>query len=1045
MSTRNIPIGTVAVLNGKKVRWAGSDYQWQSPASFAKLEQSNEFKVGGAILNRLGRAAAPAVNAVQGFQKKVREATPWLDPVEKAVDRAARGDDKLPSSVVARGGAVAAQRAGNAANLDPRLAAAIPFLLGSVRVGGVDDAAKNFDDGIQQARANRAAERGVRPSSPRALTPIQAPPRATASNPPRVDIQPGVPGPRPPRRLPEDSQARIAAQRAASRGDPLSRGRAEAAAQPGPYPNSGFNPPPKIGQGIDPKGNLAGTIRPQLGPVRPDPIDAPRQLRLENVDPRFSGRAEQRNAFPRSDYGPHQRTDATNSLDPKFLAEGRRQSQVERGQHRLNRANDRIRIQGGKPIGGRPPTREELVRLRRLEAQGKLDIAPESYRSTGNPRANAFDDGGDYAGDRFTDTGGFDAAQRPRDSGPQNPGFSIQQSRNTGEGSGQRGATPPIRTHFDVKRLRKDLEKAGVDLSRVDNYRHLTPEDQKRIREQVGSVVRNYRHEVHGARVPFKSGDSTLNEQVKKFLEEKRFPQQFNQIEAQSNGAGYTKQLPTQDVRDGKTYSTVGEVDRRRGQVLEGGVELPTRGSGGAVDPGRAVLGPRIKSKADAKRSDNVVGGRLVPQTAVEQARREAISTRRLSRTRGDVDWKTNVDPERLKTVGRDRTRDPRRPAGTATSPAEGAFQDQLKRQAAQEVRTQAAAIFNHPLPATMGDAIKQLQAHHGKAKTERILNHVVWSSNDGTEVYTVRDRLRDLIEKQSKGLSFANGDRGVSRSAKPIDSVGPVDVGAKVPGRNVNANSSANKADYIHNLRAVTRGPRGGKRVAKDPKVKGPEAERQKVREQRKSEQIRSGSNVEFRHTPSESFREHIQGPRADHLRNRPALNTAAPVSTTNAGIRGSRLNRANRRAEANPSSAERVRAWEAAAGVQDFKGTSMEWEGPTFSPRNAAEARAAALSSQGKINVDDGILYSDFKADGEIRNLGTARVDKYGNPKPTPAPENRSGERSRVRSENSKRRNERIQQALTEPAEFAQKLVKELAEMQRIRAARAKRRSGR
>jgi hypothetical protein len=129
-------IGDYLTIKGTKKRWAGADYGWQSPSSFTKLEQSGEFKVGGAFLNKLGRYLAPAVQNFQNFQQGVAKATPFLDPVVNAANRAVKADDKLPSSRVAQGGAILAQKAGGAFNLDPRLAGFGALLIGGVHTSG---------------------------------------------------------------------------------------------------------------------------------------------------------------------------------------------------------------------------------------------------------------------------------------------------------------------------------------------------------------------------------------------------------------------------------------------------------------------------------------------------------------------------------------------------------------------------------------------------------------------------------------------------------------------------------------------------------------------------------------------------------------------------------------------------------------------------------------------------------------------------------------------------------------------------------------------
>ena len=129
-------IGTQAKLNNKPVVWSGPEYGWQSPASHTKLQNQGHFAVGRRELDAIGRFAAPALGKISQFQQQFREATPFLDPVENFVNNLVKADDRLPSSRVAQGGAIAAQRAGQAANLDPRLTIGIPMLLGAVHKSG---------------------------------------------------------------------------------------------------------------------------------------------------------------------------------------------------------------------------------------------------------------------------------------------------------------------------------------------------------------------------------------------------------------------------------------------------------------------------------------------------------------------------------------------------------------------------------------------------------------------------------------------------------------------------------------------------------------------------------------------------------------------------------------------------------------------------------------------------------------------------------------------------------------------------------------------
>jgi len=64
------------------------------------------------LLQAVQQAAAPVVSKLQAAQQKFRQATQFIQPVENLVNRAVEADDKLPSSRVAQGGAILAQRAG---------------------------------------------------------------------------------------------------------------------------------------------------------------------------------------------------------------------------------------------------------------------------------------------------------------------------------------------------------------------------------------------------------------------------------------------------------------------------------------------------------------------------------------------------------------------------------------------------------------------------------------------------------------------------------------------------------------------------------------------------------------------------------------------------------------------------------------------------------------------------------------------------------------------------------------------------------------------
>lgn len=1026
MSTQSPAIGQRAKLNGKEVIWSGN-YGWQSPASYNKLQREGQFKVGKEAIDRLWNSLPQPVRAVaQEAQRRLAnpiipskaETFGFTGPsaTDKAIDKISNKTNVDPrliqgalsiaeAAVEGRVGAGAARSAGQAQSLRAagRLAQRGPAF-GMALVPGPDDLVPT------PSQIKRAAKRGVEP--------IVSPPHATGNTPPRVDITPGTPGPRQRRQLGPNSEAAQAASRAPGKGDPLSRGRAAAAADPPErYPHWQSS--------IDVPGRDQPIIRPQQGPLRPDPLDTPRQLRLENVDPRFNGRAEQRGTRQRTTVGPMPATQGQLGFQPGEALKGAEASRQFRAQQRLNRAQDTLRAQGvtgpldGKPIGGRPMSREEAIRMRRLEQSGALDTPPERYRATGSGQERAFDDGPEWNGDRFNDTGGFD----PITGDESNAGHTVRQSRNTGEGSGQRGATPPIRTTFDVERLRKDIAKAGLT-DKVDNYRHLTKADQERVREQVAAIVRKYPTDSFGNNRPFKSGNSTLNDQVHKFLNERENPKRFNQIEAQDRGY---QELPT------------------RGKGLDVHAYANNPGYRQRID----VQGTANKPAKTAQRRDNIPGGREIPETAAEQARRQAIADRRAS-NKADRFSNDNTTPRQIS--GRQRvvqrpaatpypgggTRTPQSPGrdiknvsplksqqgnnrppysniapDSTTSRTNAAWANQVERLSeTRRLNDNSAAIFN-ALPVTMDDAIQQLRVHHGNAKAEKILNTKIKSVVDagGNDVsVTVRDLIKEQIEEQAQRQGRA---RTRSRSTPNYDSFPP----------------DAARPNTRNGL------PEAGDNPPSTTKPTSRRGASQEARRQRRAENREGTPNLG-----------NVAQHRADGTRQLtiPFERPMSPDPRTRSLSRS--------RGGANVSSAERIRAWNAATEAQQFNGSTMEWEGPYFT--NSRDARAAG-ARDGRIITDGRTLYNDFQADGEVRGIRSTGSSTHGLRRNQLTPEEikrRSDrDKQRVRASGSKVRkgtkNEAADRKRAETAarELREELQRAKTEMERIRAARARRRGNR
>jgi hypothetical protein len=132
-------IGTRAKLNGRDVVWSGDNFGWQSPASHNKLKNEGKFRIGTREVDNVIRVVKPVTDRIAQFQKKFKEATPWVEPIGRLIDKAMLADDKLPAGVAAKGAAGLAQQAGDAANVDPRIAG----LAGMLLVGKVTTGAEN--------------------------------------------------------------------------------------------------------------------------------------------------------------------------------------------------------------------------------------------------------------------------------------------------------------------------------------------------------------------------------------------------------------------------------------------------------------------------------------------------------------------------------------------------------------------------------------------------------------------------------------------------------------------------------------------------------------------------------------------------------------------------------------------------------------------------------------------------------------------------------------------------------------------------------------
>jgi hypothetical protein len=1176
----NRPIGSTATKGGKPVVWSGADYGWQTRATHEKLKREGAFKHGAQEIRR-------ATNAVNGFVRRFVPA-----PVRQAVASYAQGvaASSLPSKQEVFNkawGTNFKDRTGDdikaisdKTNVDPRIIqgavmaaqAAVEGKAGldGLRVlpqankvagikGGINAAANrnNFYGGIplgapnadDAARAARAAKR-----APNIPEPARAQPRhGNSSNiATRENIPPNAPLPPASAQQTADQlrgqrsnlplrQVSLEQRTAAGRGDPLSRGRTEAAVQgqynleetqaagrrqraaERPLKEGGGRNPNNIyphAQGADARPVLnRGTIGPDGQPVQrraQRPASKPTAVAPDLAD--SDGIAQRRAEGDRSAWSQQLQGEFVGPA-PGSVPRSRRPNVTVGDVDARHRdpsppvgrdlwASDRNPL-AGRPIGGRRATRAEQRNVDRFfSGDGTAEAFPSRRGGdVSDPRyleerSRGLIDNGDYEGDRFTDTGGFATTQGDA----VNPGYSVRNSRATGQGAGRRGQNNPFRganNIFGDERIKADMEKAGIDLNQVRYYDHLSEADQVAIKAKVQAMIKKHvksgRYQVQNGRVvPFKSGDTTLSRQVTQNLDERRFPEQFNQIEARDRGA---------------TYSN---VEGRRGQILEGGTELPTRSNskkkgqagtklssheqpreeiiGVATKAATTKAGQSIQIAADvnatpvARRQDNVVGGRQLPQSdPIREQRAQQRARIMPSRaaaagtivTDGSTHFRDVNQLERMHTRGRQRVVQGRDQLGTdVTNPnyigshsynsgnrtprselprhgngnrfggdranqarnGDAAFARQVEKLSEQRtVNTSRAAVFN-ALPVTMDDAVRQMEIHHGKAKAQKILNKKVRSivDADGNDVsIRVRDLLEEQIAEQAQRQGRPHGRAQIPFGQQPGDDV--------VGGQHLGSDER-----YYHGLRGITRGPRGGVRVNRQQRLEGPEKLRAAVRAEKQQGQIRRGTTIEYRVSEEELARrgQSSQIDRASRLEARhqylpqgqnPALPEGKVDGTTSATIRPRRASRKTRDEMLNGTDKRKQEAYKEATKVQTNKGSTIDYSGPSF--RTRAEAEIAGRDV-GSVTVDNGTLYNDFRPDGEIRSLSLSNKDKTGNPARRM---DRAAERARTKRANNERRQQRMHDAFNDPVGYAERLKRQQEEMEAIRRRRARNRAGR
>lgn len=93
-SDQNRPIGTEAIVDGKRVYWSGENYGWQSNGSYNKLKNGSEFRAGHIALSRVGSSINRAV--ADGFSQLPE---PIKDTAKDVAGKAVETYQSLPDPV----------------------------------------------------------------------------------------------------------------------------------------------------------------------------------------------------------------------------------------------------------------------------------------------------------------------------------------------------------------------------------------------------------------------------------------------------------------------------------------------------------------------------------------------------------------------------------------------------------------------------------------------------------------------------------------------------------------------------------------------------------------------------------------------------------------------------------------------------------------------------------------------------------------------------------------------------------------------------------
>lgn len=311
--------------------------------------------------------------------------------------------------------------------------------------------------------------------------------------------------------------------------------------------------------------------------------------------------------------------------------------------------------------------RDKVAELKRQRAQHQQKNVDRFFSGDGTAETFPSKKGADVRtrGSRVEGDNSQDFADDVASSGLVNSdsdGFTVIDGERTGGGRGKPGATKPVANNIQQQHFSEVVGKDLSKLSRTErrsavlsyiaeekdiDLRSLSSKDKNRLLSEF--IKENT------------LSDQAIRDRAQRYNSERRFPEQFNQLEAEGRGAGYEATV-RRERPDGKSrYET---------RVDSGGVELPardrntadrkgrkTRQAGSRSNPtstdsrGKEVVNPdrdyvlgkgskpregnklpknlsvreRIRQRTqtnETSRSDNIPGGRRIKQSAATYKQR---------------------------------------------------------------------------------------------------------------------------------------------------------------------------------------------------------------------------------------------------------------------------------------------------------------------------------------------------------------------------------------------------------------------------------------